>query len=134
MESIPYRLKVGKLQNLLKLTFGLVPIAAGADKFLYLLTEWDQYVHPSVAALLPFSAGTFMMIVGVIEIAAGILVLIQPRLGAYIVSAWLLLIALSLLFSGQYLDVAVRDIVMAISAFVLARLSEIQSPKKQKAI
>lgn len=131
MESIPYQLKIGQLQNLLKLTFGLVPIAAGADKFLNLLTQWDQYVHPAVADLLPFSAGTFLMIVGVIEIAAGILVLIRPRLGAYIVAAWLLLIALSLLFSGQHLDVAVRDIVMAISAYVLGQISEIQPPKKR---
>lgn len=131
MESIPYQLKIGQLQNVLKLTFGLVPIAAGADKFLNLLTQWDQYVHPAVADLLPFSAGTFMMIVGVIEIAAGILVLIRPRLGAYIVAAWLLLIALSLLFSGQHLDVAVRDIVMAISAYVLGQISEIQLPKKR---
>ncbi len=131
MESIPYQLKIGQLQNVLKLTFGLVPIAAGADKFLNLLTQWDQYVHPAVADLLPFSAGTFMMIVGVIEIAAGILVLIRPRLGAYIVAAWLLLIALSLLFSGQHLDVAVRDIVMAISAYVLGQISAIQLPKKR---
>jgi uncharacterized membrane protein YphA (DoxX/SURF4 family) len=134
MESLTYQLKIGQLQNLLKITFGLVPIAAGADKFLNLLTQWDQYVHPAVADLLPFSAGTFMMIVGVIEIAAGILVLIRPRLGAYVVAAWLLLIALSLLFSGQHLDVAVRDIVMAIGALVLAQLSVIQAPKKQKAI
>lgn len=132
MKSVPYQLEIGQLQNLLKLTFGLVTIAAGADKFLNLLTQWEQYVHPAVAELLPISAGTFMMIVGVIEIAAGILVLVRPKLGAYIVAAWLLLIALSLLFSGQYLDVAVRDIVMAISAFVLARLSFIHTPKSKR--
>jgi hypothetical protein len=109
--------------NILKYTFGLLPIAAGADKFLNLLTQWDQYLAPGIAGMLPFSASTFMMIVGVIEIIAGILVFAKTQIGAYIVSAWLLLIALTLIFSGKYLDVAVRDIVMAIAAFTLAKLS-----------
>lgn len=115
--------EIGKLQQILKYTFGLVPVAAGADKFLNLLVEWETYIAPGVADLLPFSASAFMMIVGVIEIIAGIIVLFKTEVGAYIVSAWLLLIALTLLFSGAHLDVAVRDIVMAISAFVLARLT-----------
>lgn len=108
---------------LLKYTFGLVPIIAGADKFLNLLTRWDQYLHPGIAAALPFSASVFMMIVGIVEIIAGILVLTKTRTGALIVSAWLVLIALTLLLSGRYLDVAVRDLVMAAGAFVLAKLS-----------
>lgn len=107
----------------MKLTFGLVPIAAGADKFLNLLAQWDQYVSPGMASMLPFEPSTFMMIVGVIEILAGILVLTMTRIGAYVVAAWLFCIALSLIFSLSFLDVAVRDIVMAISAFVLARLT-----------
>ncbi|HCN84085.1 MAG TPA: hypothetical protein DIT07_10775 [Sphingobacteriaceae bacterium] len=114
---------LSQIQTLLKLTFGLVPIVAGADKFTNLLTNWSDYLNPSVAAMLPFSAATFMMIVGVIEIVAGILVLIDAQKGAYLVSAWLVLIALSLLASGNYLDVAVRDIVMAIGAYSLARIS-----------
>ncbi len=112
------------VQKLLKYTFGLVPIVAGLDKFTNLLTDWTQYVSTVVADLLPFEAGTFMAIVGVIEIAAGILVLIRPFIGGYIVAAWLTLIALTLMFSGSYLDVAVRDLVMAIGAFSLAKLSE----------
>lgn len=113
------------LWTILKYTFVIVPIAAGADKFLNLLVEWNTYLHPALADLLPFSASAFMMIVGIIEIAAGLIVLKWTRLGAYIVSAWLSLIALSLLLSGHHLDVAVRDIAMAISAYVLAKLTEI---------
>lgn len=112
------------LWTILKYTFVIVPIAAGADKFLNLLVEWNTYLHPTLADLLPFSASAFMMIVGIIEIIAGIIVLKWTRLGAYIVSAWLSLIALSLLLSGHHLDVAVRDIAMAISVYVLAKLTE----------
>lgn len=115
---------VHNVQKLLQYTFGIVPIAAGLDKFTNLLTDWTQYVSTGMADLLPFEAGAFMAIVGIIEIGAGILVLIRPFIGGYIVSAWLTLIALSLLFSGSYLDVAVRDLVMAIAAFSLAKLSE----------
>ncbi|HEY9002064.1 MAG TPA: hypothetical protein VIM89_11975 [Mucilaginibacter sp.] len=114
---------IKQLQTLLKFTYGLVPIVTGADKFTNILTNWQQYLNPGIEHMLPFSANTFMMIVGVIEIVAGIIVLAKPQIGAWIVSAWLVLIALTLIFSGHYLDVAVRDIVMAIGAFVLAKLS-----------
>ena len=110
-------------KTLLKFTYGLVPVVAGADKFTNLLTDWSHYLNPTIKTMLPFSEHVFMMIVGVIEIVAGILVLLNPQKGAYLVSAWLVLIALSLLASGTYLDVAVRDIVMAIGAFSLAKLS-----------
>ena|ERR1700712_342580 len=111
------------VQTLLKFTYGLIPIAAGADKFTNLLTNWSQYLSPAVKSALPFGDHAFMMIVGVIEIAAGVLVFINAQKGGYLVSAWLVLIALSLLVSGSYLDVAVRDIAMAIGAFSLAKLS-----------
>jgi uncharacterized membrane protein YphA (DoxX/SURF4 family) len=120
--------EIVKVQTLLKFTFGLVPIVAGADKFTNLLTDWSAYLNPSLASVLPFSAHTFMMIVGVIEIVAGILVLVKTRFGAYLVSAWLVLIALTLLASGKFLDVAVRDLVMAIGAYSLAKLTQITSP------
>jgi hypothetical protein len=113
--------------NLLKLTFGLVPIVAGLDKFTNILTQWENYIHPGIAGMLPFSPHAFMMIVGVIEIIAGIIVLIRPAIGGYIVAAWLTLIALTLIASGNYLDVAVRDLVMAIGAFSLARIAKIVS-------
>jgi uncharacterized membrane protein YphA (DoxX/SURF4 family) len=109
---------------LLKLVFGLVPIVAGLDKFTNLLVDWTQYASPLVGVL-PISAGSLMMIVGVIEIAAGILVLSRyTRVGAYVVSAWLVAIALNLVTTGKYFDVAVRDLVMAAGAFVLAKLTE----------
>ncbi|HNP19127.1 MAG TPA: hypothetical protein PKL31_11870 [Fulvivirga sp.] len=117
--------EITKLHQILKFTFGLVPIAAGADKFLNILAQWDAYLSPGMVDMLPFSPSTFMMIVGVIEIVAGIIVLTKTEIGAYIVSAWLLLIALTLIFSGQNLDVAVRDIVMSITAFVLAKLTNV---------
>ena len=115
--------EVSKTWLLLKYTYGLVPIVAGLDKFTNILTDWGQYLNPSIAHMLPFSAATFMMIVGVIEIIAGIIVLTKTELGAFIVSAWLICIALQLLLSMHYLDVAVRDIVMAIGAYSLARLT-----------
>jgi hypothetical protein len=113
----------GSVQQLLKFTYGLVPIVAGLDKFSNILTDWKQYIAPTISNMLPFSASTFMSIVGVVEIVAGIIVLIWPRIGGYIVMAWLIAIALNLIIGGQYYDVAVRDLVMAIGAFSLARLS-----------
>jgi len=111
--------------NLLKYTFVVVPIVAGADKFTNLLTQWDQYINPSMASLLPFSASTFMMIVGVIEIVAGLIVLKKSEIGGYIVAAWLTVIALTLLIGFNFVDVAVRDLVMAIAALSMARISKI---------
>jgi len=113
----------GKVQQLLKYTYGLVPIVAGLDKFTNLLTDWKEYLAPSISNMLPFSASTFMSIVGIIEIIAGVIVLIRPRIGGFIVMGWLIAIALNLLISGRYYDVAVRDLVMAIGAFSLATLS-----------
>lgn len=123
MTTLTNNVEISKLQTLLKYTFTIMPIAAGADKFFNILVQWETYLAPEMLDLLPFSGATFMMIVGVIEIIAGILVFTKTRLGAYIVSIWLLLIALSLLFTWHHPDVAVRDIVMAISAYVLAKLS-----------
>jgi uncharacterized membrane protein YphA (DoxX/SURF4 family) len=125
--------KIKNIQTLLKFTYGLIPIVAGADKFSNILTDWSQYLNPSLKAMLPFSDNIFMMIVGVIEIIAGILVFLNPQKGAYLVSVWLVLIALSLLASGNYLDVAVRDLAMAIGAFTLAKISLPQHERSYKA-
>ncbi|MGZ3458384.1 MAG: DoxX family protein [Archangium sp.] len=111
----------------LKLAFGVVPIVAGLDKFFNLLTNWEQYLSPLVSQVIP--ANTFMHVVGVIEIVAGLLVLSKlTRVGAYIVAAWLVGIALNLLTTGHYFDIAVRDLVMAVGAFTLGRLSEVRTP------
>jgi uncharacterized membrane protein YphA (DoxX/SURF4 family) len=119
--------------NLLRITFGIVPIVAGLDKFTDLLTHWEDYLNPAIAAMLPFTPHTFMMIVGIIEIVAGIIVFVKPAVGGLIVAAWLTLIALTLLASGRYLDVAVRDLVMAISAFSLAKMAAPVSQKTYEA-
>lgn len=110
--------------HLLKYTFIIVPIVAGADKFMNLLTEWDQYLNPAIAAVLPFSTGIFMKVVGTIEIAAGLIVLKNPHIGGLIVAVWLAAIALSLLMRFNFVDVAVRDLVMAIAAFSMSQLSK----------
>jgi uncharacterized membrane protein YphA (DoxX/SURF4 family) len=110
----------------LRVVFGLVPIVAGLDKFANLLTRWDMYLAPAFARLIPFNAQTFLMIAGVIEIIVGLGVLFTPwtRVFAWIAGIWLLCISVNLLAGGFY-DVAVRDIVMAISSFCLARLTAI---------
>ena len=125
METTNSNDTVRSVWMVLRFTFGIVPIVAGLDKFTDLLTNWDMYLHPGIASMLPFSAHVFMQIVGVIEIVAGIIVLAKPAIGGYIVMAWLICIALTLLASGKYLDVAVRDMVMAIGALSLARLSKV---------
>ncbi|GAA3783265.1 hypothetical protein GCM10022271_14490 [Corallibacter vietnamensis] len=111
------------VEKLLYYTFGIVPIVAGLDKFTNILTDWTQYLSSGMVDMLPFEASTFMIVVGVIEIIAGVLVLMRPIIGSYVVMSWLILIALTLIFSGSFLDVAVRDLVMAIAAFSLAQLS-----------
>ena len=110
----------------LKLVFGIVPIVAGLDKFTDILVDWTKYIAPAFASMLPFSGRTFMYIVGVIEIVAGLGVLATrwTRTFAVIVGIWLLCIAVDLLL-GRFYDIAVRDVVMAISAFCLARLAAV---------
>lgn len=120
---------VKQLQNTLKLTFGVVPIVAGLDKFTNLLTNWSDYLSGSVKGALPVDAIVFMKIVGIIEIAAGIIVLLRPLTGAYIVMIWLICIAVQLVIGGHYFDVAVRDLVMAIGAFTLAQLTKMNGEK-----
>ena len=114
---------VGQVQTLLRYTYGLVPIVAGLDKFTNLLTDWSAYVSEGIQGMLPVAVGTWMMIVGVIEIVAGALTLARPRMGGLVVAAWLVVIALVLLSGGRYFDVAVRDLVMAVGAYSLSRLS-----------
>jgi hypothetical protein len=111
-----------RVASILRWTYGLVPIAAGADKFAHVLTDWNKYLAPAVTDIIPLTPGVFMGIVGVIEIIAGIIVLVKPKIGALIVGFWLLGIVINLLLTGQYFDIAVRDTVMAIGAFCLSML------------
>jgi hypothetical protein len=108
--------------TLLKYAYGLVPIIAGADKFTNLIVNWEEYLNPMIPQLLHVGLHPFMLAVGVIEIIAGLLVFAQPRLGAFVVMAWLLGIALQLVLWGRHFDVAIRDTVMALGAFTLMRL------------
>lgn len=111
----------------LRLGFGLVPIAAGCDKFMNLLVNWEMYLNPLVPRLLHVQPVTFMHVVGIIEIVAGVLVLTPlTRYAAYIVMLWLIGIALNLVTQGAYMDVAVRDISMSLGAFALAKLTEVR--------
>lgn len=108
---------VDRVASLLRWTYGILPIAAGADKFFHILTDWDKYLAPVVTDVIPLSPHTFMSIVGVIEMIAGIIVLARPKVGTLIVAIWLVGIVINLLLTGQYFDIAVRDLVMAIGAF-----------------
>ncbi len=104
--------------------FVAAPVIAGADKFLGLLTSWDKYLAPAFASLSPLSAHATMMVVGVIEIIAGLVVAVRPRIGAYVVAAWLVGIIVNLLIIGGYYDVALRDFGLSLGALALGRLSQ----------
>ena len=108
---------VERVASVLHWTYAILPLAAGADKFTHILTNWDKYLAPVVANVI--APHVFMSIVGVIEMIAGILVIAKPRIGSLIVGFWLVGIALNLLMTGQYYDVAVRDLVIAVGAFSL---------------
>ena len=111
----------------LRLLFGFVPIAAGLDKFFNLLTNWEAYLNPLAMKVIPVSPATFMHLVGVIEIIAGVVVLSHfTKVGAYVVTAWLVAIALNLLTMGRFLDVGVRDLGLAVAAFSLAQLTDLR--------
>jgi hypothetical protein len=109
--------------QILHFGFTVAPILAGIDKFFHLLCNWDQYLAPWIAAVSPLGGHSLMLVVGVIEAAAGILVAVRPRWGARVVGAWLCLIILNLLTMGSYFDVALRDLGLALGAFALWRLS-----------
>ena len=108
---------------LLRTLFTVAPIAFGLDKFANLLTDWPGYLAPFVDRLVPGTAQQAMYIVGVIEIAAGLLVALRPRYGALVVAAWLAGIIGNLLLLGDYYDVALRDFGLLVAALALARLA-----------
>jgi uncharacterized membrane protein YphA (DoxX/SURF4 family) len=109
----------------LRITLGAVPFLAGLDKFFNLLTDWGQYLNPTVEALLPISGSAFMGAVGVVEMIVGLAILAGwTRIGGYVAAAWLVGIAANLVSAGMFYDVAVRDLVMAVAGYTLARLSE----------
>jgi len=109
---------------LLRTVFTVAPILFGLDKFFNILTDWTQYLAPWINDIVPGSATTAMEIVGVVEIAAVILVALAPRIGAYVVALWLLGIIVNLLSLPGYYDVALRDFGLFVAALALARLAQ----------
>ena len=111
----------------LRIGLGVGPILAGLDKFSNLLTTWQMYLNPLAPKMLHIQPATFMHLVGVVEILAGIAVLTRyTRYAAYVVMLWLWCIAASLVAQWAFLDVAVRDVEISLGAFTLAVLSEVR--------
>jgi len=111
----------------LRIGLGLGPFLAGLDKFFNLLADWEMYLSPAVTRVLPVTAPTFMRAVGVIEMIVGLAILTRwTRIGAYVAMAWLVAIAVNLVTTGMFFDLAVRDLEIAIGAFALARLTEVR--------
>jgi hypothetical protein len=108
---------------LLRIVFSVAPVLFGLDKFLGLLTDWSGYLAPQIDAIVPGTAQQAMLAVGVVEIAAGVLVAVLPRIGGYVVAAWLAGIIVNLLLLGNYYDVALRDFGLLVGALALARLA-----------
>ena len=109
----------------LKIGLGLAAFLAGLDKFFNLLADWPGYLSPLVATRLPVGASTFMAAVGVVEMAVGLAILTRwTAIAAYVAMVWLVLIAVNLVTTGRFFDVAVRDVEMAIAAYALACLTE----------
>ena len=115
----------------LRIGLGTGAFLAGLDKFFNILANWEMYLSPLATKVIPISSTTFMRGVGVIEMIAALVVLAGfTRLGGYVIAGWLLAIALSLVTTGMFFDLAVRDVEIAIGAFTLARLSELRAPAR----
>jgi uncharacterized membrane protein YphA (DoxX/SURF4 family) len=111
----------------LRIGLGVGPILAGIDKYFNKLADWGMYLSPLATKTVPVSAATFLHIVGVVEIVAGLIVLSRwAKIGSYIVMCWLLAIAVNLLTTGMFYDLAMRDVEIAIGAFVLAQLTAVR--------
>jgi uncharacterized membrane protein len=127
--------RLGQAWWALRIGLGVGPFLAGLDKYFNLLTNWTGYISPLFLKILPVSGQTFMHIVGVIEMIVGLAILTKrTRLGAYVASAWLIAIAINLVSTGMFFDVAVRDVEMALAALVLARMTEVRSDAQQSEI
>ncbi len=110
--------------RILQIGFVAAPLVAGLDKFFHLLVNWDQYLPSVVARLSPIPGHQLMLVVGVIEIIAGLGVAWKPRIFAWVVAAWLVVIIINLLLIPGYFDIALRDFGLFLGALALARLSQ----------
>jgi uncharacterized membrane protein YphA (DoxX/SURF4 family) len=112
----------------LRIALGLMPIISGVDKFFNKLTDWGMYLSPVATKVVPLSTTTFMHVVGVVEIVAGIIVLSRwTKIGSYIVMLWLIAIAVNLMTTGMFYDLAVRDLEIAVGAFALSQLTTVRA-------
>ena len=112
----------------LRIALGLMPIISGVDKFFNKLTDWGMYLSPVATKVVPLSTMTFMHVVGVVEIVAGIIVLSRwTKIGSYIVMVWLIAIAVNLMTTGMFYDLAVRDLEIAVGAFALSQLTTVRA-------
>ena len=119
----------------LRIGLGVGPIITGVDKFFNKLTDWTMYLTPLATKTVPVSPATFMHVVGVVEIIAGIVVLSRfTKLGAYVVTAWLLGIAVNLLTTGMFYDLAMRDVEIAIAAFTLSQLTRVREAEVERTL
>jgi hypothetical protein len=117
----------------LRTGFVVAPILFGLDKFTNLLTDWTTYLAPAIDRLVPGSASSAMLAVGVVEIVAGLVVAVRPKVGGYLVAAWLAGIIANLLLLGDYYDVALRDFGLLLAALALARLATAFQPTRHAA-
>jgi uncharacterized membrane protein YphA (DoxX/SURF4 family) len=116
----------------LRIGLGVGPIITGIDKFFNKLTDWGMYLSPIATRIVPVSAATFMRAVGVVEIIAGLIVLTHwTKLGSYIVMLWLIGIAVNLLTTGMFYDLAMRDVEIALGAFALSQLTAVREQTTQ---
>jgi hypothetical protein len=113
---------------LLRTVFTVAPILFGLDKFIGLLTDWEQYLAPQIDNLIPGTAHQAMLAVGVVEIIAGLLVAALPRIGGYVVAAWLAGIIVNLLSYPGFYDVALRDVGLLLAALTLGGLASVYDP------
>jgi uncharacterized membrane protein YphA (DoxX/SURF4 family) len=123
----PFNERLNRSWWVLRIGLGIGPIVAGIDKYFNFLTNWEMYLSPLATKVIPIAPSTFMHIVGAVEIVAGIIVLSRwTRIGAYIVMAWLIGIAINLVTTGMFYDLAVRDVEIALGAFALSQLSAVR--------
>ena len=111
----------------LKIALGAAPLLAGLDKFFNVLANWTDYLNPVALQMVPVDAEVFIRCVGVIEILVGLAILTRwTRLGAYLAACWLVAIAVNLVSMERFYDIAVRDLLLAVAAFALARLTAVR--------
>jgi len=114
----------------LRIGLGVGPIVTGIDKYFSKLADWGMYLSPLATKILPVTGTTFMHVVGAVEIAAGVVVLTRwTKIGSYIVMLWLLAIALNLVTTGMFYDLAMRDVEIALGAFALSQLSAMREER-----